>query len=449
MRKDETLDRLADTINVAQFVAFEPTPDGPSQTYARVFGSNPNQRFANVEEAVSSLFSQSGERSVNVRSYLPHDKQSKEFLYGLKSASEAVEAVRRLTAEGLYTIANETIDVSDGGVSGVVLGDVIEFAPDATPRAVEGSDSASLPREIGLAILETVYGFRPAVDLPSEIRLEFSLHPRPRGWCHGHTIGWEFETVDDFTDEARFVWPNTFSRMIGDKLFGLLVAHQLGLPVPRTLAISRRVAPFSFGSDTGSAEVWLRTSPREQQPGRYSTVKGWTDPFRLLAEEDSDGEAIAAVLSQAAVAPRWSGASIVLANGRIVVEGTAGEGAGLMLGEVGMQPLPANVTAAVVAVHESLDRLGPVRFEWVHDGSQIWIVQLHRGVSQSSETMIVPGEARHWLPFDPEQGLAALREIIRTLPAEHGIELARGVGLTSHVADVLRRAGVPSRFVKP
>lgn len=449
MRKDETLNRLADSINVAQFVAFEPKPEGPSQTFARVFGSQPNERFADVDEAVSTLFARSGEASVNVRSYLPHDKQSKEFVYGLKSAGEAAATVRRLTAEGLYTIANETIDVSDGGVSGVVLGDVIEFAPDATPRAVEGSDAASLPREMGMGMLTTVYGFRPAIDLPPDTRLEFSLHPRPRGWRHGHTLGWEFETVDNFSPKARLLWPNAFSRMIGDKLFGLLVAHHLGMPVPRTLAIARRVAPFSFGAETGSSEIWLRTSPPEQQPGRYSTVEGWTDPFRLLAEEDPGGGAIASVLSQAAVTPHWSGASIVLADGQIVVEGTSGVGVGLMLSEADMQPLPEEVTGSVLAIHRRLGSLGPVRFEWVPDGSQAWVVQLHRGASQSSENMIVPGEARHWLAFDPGQGLAGLRDFLRTLPAEHGIELTRTVGLTSHIADVLRRAGVPSRFANP
>jgi hypothetical protein len=34
---------------------------------------------------------------------------------------------RSLAMEGYYTIVNETIDVADGGVSGVALGNVIEF----------------------------------------------------------------------------------------------------------------------------------------------------------------------------------------------------------------------------------------------------------------------------------------------------------------------------------
>jgi len=38
--------------------------------------------------------------------------------------------VRNMSAEGLFVIANETVDVSDGGVSGVIQGGVAEFAPD-------------------------------------------------------------------------------------------------------------------------------------------------------------------------------------------------------------------------------------------------------------------------------------------------------------------------------
>jgi hypothetical protein len=447
MRKDETLDSLAETINVAQFVAFEPTPAGPRQTFARISGRAANARFATPEDAVANLFESSGEKSLNVRSYLPEDKQSKEFVYGLRSVDDVIETLRRLTSEGLHTIVNETVDVTDGGVSGVVLGNVIEFAPDATPRAVEKDGAASLPRHIGLGILETVYGFRPPIDVPPDLRLEFSVHPRPRGWRHGHTLGWEFETVANFSGDAHFKWPNAFSRMIGDKLFGLLVAQHLGLNVPRTVAIPRRVSPFSFGEATGSAEVWIRTCPREQQPGEYMTARGWMDPFQLLADEDPAGEAIASILSQAAVRGQWSGASLVLADGRIVVEGKAGEGSAFMAGAAKAEPLPARVKSEVLAIHAITEQLGPIRFEWVHDGESVWIVQLHRGASRSTETMIFPGEPGRWVRFDPEKGLGALRTLLGELGEDTGVEFEREVGRTSHMADVLRRAEIPSRFV--
>jgi glutathione synthase/RimK-type ligase-like ATP-grasp enzyme len=54
-------------------------------------------------------------------------------------------------------------------------------------------------------------------------------------------------------------WPNRFSSILGDKAYGLLMANLAGVPVPRTLVIGRRIAPFTFGDVTGSFEFWTRT----------------------------------------------------------------------------------------------------------------------------------------------------------------------------------------------
>ena len=51
----------------------------------------------------------------------------------------------RLAGEGYLTIVNETIDIHDGGISGVALAGIVEFAPDDTPRAVEQPGVAALP----------------------------------------------------------------------------------------------------------------------------------------------------------------------------------------------------------------------------------------------------------------------------------------------------------------
>ena len=42
-RKDASLDRLAELINVAQFVSYEPARDEPKQAYSRVLGEQPNR----------------------------------------------------------------------------------------------------------------------------------------------------------------------------------------------------------------------------------------------------------------------------------------------------------------------------------------------------------------------------------------------------------------------
>lgn len=160
--KDEVLDSLARLGNVAQFVAFRPDgSDLPRQSFARIAGHEPNELFLDPREAIDALLASSGEGKVNVRSYLPDEPRSREFVYGLATPHAAIGALHRLTAEGMHTIVDKTIDVSDGGVSGVVQGETIEFAPDDTPRCVEKPGVASLSFNHGIEILRTVYGFPP------------------------------------------------------------------------------------------------------------------------------------------------------------------------------------------------------------------------------------------------------------------------------------------------
>jgi hypothetical protein len=445
-RKDASLDRLAEVINVAQFVSYEPHHSRPKQAYSRVLGEEPNRTFSSVAEVAKILLARSADRSVNVRSFSPDNPLSREFIYGLTQADDVVDAVARLAREGLNTIVNETVDIHDGGVSGVLLGNMIEFAPDDTPRAVEKSGTASLPLGWGLRLLATVYGFEPDLAVPENTRLEFSLHPRPHGWRHTHTLGWEIAEHRGLGRLPIAQWPNRFSRMVGDKVFGLLVAHHIGLPVPRTTVINRRVAPFTFGQRTGSFEIWCRTAPTEQMPGKFTTTRGWSDPFRIMANEDPDHELIASILGQAAVEPLYSGASVVLQTGEIATEGLRGAGDTFMQGIAKGEALPTTILADVRRLHADAAELGPVRFEWVHDGERAWIVQLHRGATRSSADVLVPGQARQWTVFDISKGLEELRDLIAKLEPGFGVELQGEVGLTSHIADVIRKANVPARM---
>lgn len=445
-RKDESLDRLANSVNVAQFVSFSPG-EQIKQEYSRVLGYSPNHVFSGVSEAVEALMENSPESSLNVRSFTPEDPRSNEFLYGLTNVDDVEVAVKRIAGMGLFVIVNETVDVNDGGVSGVCQGGTIEFAPDDTPRCVEKAGVTSLPKSWALGILEKVYGFTVGVDFGSEFRLEFSIHPKPRGWKHTHVLGWELENIGETQIEAAMVWPNLFSQLIGDKAFGLLVGAEIGLPVPKTTVISRRVAPFTFGKETGCAERWIRTCPREQVAGKFTTHHGWLDPFKLLAEEDPSGDQIASVISQDAVRASYSGALIVGADGKSIIEGRKGGGEELMQGTVLPEKLPDHIIDDVMDLYASAYKhLGPVRFEWVHDHERAWVVQLHRGATETTATVLVPGEASQWRRFDISQGLEALRgELSRLLPDE-GLILVGQVGLTSHVADVVRKAGRPARL---
>ncbi|CAE7351947.1 unnamed protein product [Symbiodinium necroappetens] len=464
LRKDEALDQLAERINVAQFVAYAPTPQGPEQTFSRVRGHSPNTHFPDLRAAAEELLRRGADRAVNLRSYLPQDPRSKPFHYGLDRLDDIVQVAEDALADGFFVILNETVDVNDGGVSGVVEGGIVEFAPDDTPRCVEKPGTASLPLDWARQVLALVYGFDPELPVGAGERLEFSLHPQPRGWRGTQTLGWEVEEVGAHALTPRLAWPNRFSRLIGDKAYGLLMAHLAGARVPLTSVFARRLPgrPFSFGAQTGGRDVWVRTCPIEPVPGRYATHHGWVEPFALLQAEDPEPREwtdpdlhlsdlrhiLASAVVQAGVPAAWSGAYYVDAEGRGLAEGVAGAGDAFMLGAQAPQELPAGLRGEIEREAARLAEVfGPVRFEWVHDGEALWVVQLHRGRTASQGAVIVPGAAARWERFEVAEGLGALRARLEKLPPDCGLEVVGRVGLTSHVADVLRRAGVPARLV--
>ncbi len=447
--KDEVLDRLAvGGANVAQFVSFSPNLQ---QRYCRVRSEPANKQFNSISDAVDAMIVRSPDRTVNVRSYQPESPKSREFVYGVDSGKEAAEHVVRLAAQGLFTIVNETIDVSDGGVSGVVHGATIEFSPDDTPRCVEKPGTAALAREHGMRLLSAVYGFEPNLAFPLESRVEFSIHPNRRGVFGNHTVIWEVEDQPIPPSRPQTMWPNRFSRLLGDKTFGLLIAWVTGLKVPRTVVVNRRVAPFWFGDSTGTGETWIRTAPFEQRPGKFTTKHGWADPFRLLAEEDPTGDYLASVLSQDGVDALASGAFTWVGKDdveEVLVEGVSGHGDDFMLGRTKPEQLPTKVLKAVENTAHSIRKsLGLCRGEWVFDGASVWTVQLHRLTGANEPQVIVPGTPATYHSFSVAEGLEALRALVDSIAnLDEGIELVGDVGITSHFGDVLRQARIPSRL---
>jgi hypothetical protein len=235
-------------------------------------------------------------------------------------------------------IINETVDVNDGGVSGVAHGDVVEFAPGETPRVVETGRVVSVSRDVGERLLQTVYAFTPELPKQKDLRIEFSIHPIRRGFAHEHTIIWELQEVPIDHLHAIPRWPNAFSEFIGDKAFGLLLAYAFGLRVPRTTVLSRDVAPFTFGDSTGSDVKWLRTAPKTPEPGFFPTVRGWTDPFELMRIVEGH-ERLSSILVQDEVIAHSSGALLTGRNEKPIIEGVTGFGDEFMLGRVGPSQL--------------------------------------------------------------------------------------------------------------
>jgi hypothetical protein len=444
--KDEGLDRLANRGNVAQFASFSPDLEA---RYSRVRGFPNNHVFASPSEAARALLAGSATESVNVRSFLPSQPRANEFIYGIVEAEKAASEVQRLGSTGLYSIINETIDVDDGGVSGVLHGDLLEFSPGDTPRAVEKPGVASLPSAVGRGLLETVYGFEVELAFAPQQRVEFSIHPLRAGHSLGHTILWEIEEADQPLSNRSISWPNNFSRFIGDKAFGLLLAAHAGLPVPRTTVISRRCAPFTFGARTGSGDTWIRTVPAEPVPGRFVTQRGWTDPFVLMNADDPTGLRLAAVLAQDGVSAEFSGAALVTGAGETVIEGVRGFGDDFMLGKAGPEEIPSHVVKSVNALADAaMESLSTVHMEWAHDGDRAWVLQLHQGDVASSRCEIYSGGTSTEVRFSVKDGLEALRSLVAGIGPDVGVVLVGDVGLTSHFGDVLRKARIPSRIEK-
>lgn len=452
MLKDEILHALSANHNVAQFVSFGPgTSPMPRYSALKGLRIHPEDGLS-LDALTAAVMDESADSSVNIRCFRADTPNGNPFHYGITDPNVAADLVRARASEGFYTIVNETIDVLDGGISGVAEGGIVEFAPGDTPRGVEGGDSARMPITLAASLLEIVYGFE--VELPDTAeRVEFSIHPLRVGVRHSHQIVWEATPSSSGPLAADVTWPNKFSRLLGDKVFGLLVAAGVGASVPRTRVFSRSVAPFEFGSPTRTGETWIRTAPVDRTPGKYSTQRGWRDPFVLLHEEDPTGKHIASVLAQDGVDARYSGAAMAR-EGSVhpIVEGVAGYGDEFMLGQLGPECIPATIVCDVEDAFRSLtEALGTVSCEWVHDGASVWIVQVHRAHEAASEGVVVSGEPKSgWLVFEEGQTLEDLKRLVDEAHVlQKGILLKARVGLTSHVGDVLRRAKIPARMGQP
>ena len=360
-------------------------------------------------------------------------------------ADDVLATLRARAGEGLHTIANETVDVDDGGVSGVALGGLVEFAPGDTPRSVERPGTVALAHDDALALLGTVYGFTPDLDSRPGERVEFSIHPLVAGVRQTHTIVWEAERVDPVRLTHRLAWPNRFSRFIGDKAFGLLVADLHGLPVPATTVVGRRLAPFRFGRPTGTGERWLRTCPAEPAPGRFLTQRGWRDPFALLAAEDPSGRPSPPCSPRTASAPAGSGAASTppAASWSRACPGPARTscwpGPRRPRSRPGAPRRPRARRPGRRRPRPGPLRVGPRRRRRLGGPAP-------PATAAATGTTIHPGTPSRWRRFDPSLGLEHLRRLIATVAPDEGIEIAGDVGVTSHAGDLLRRASIPSRL---
>jgi hypothetical protein len=457
MLKDVQIDLIAQQgVNVAQFVSFGPDK---KQRYHRIRGVSQDIQFGNLKEAISAIYA-AGVSTVNIRTFLPDRPDGNPFIYGpdngLSNNPEKVsQLANRLVREGYFIIINETIDIMDGGISGVAIANRFEFSSRDNPRCVEKPGCATLPRPMALKLIESVYGVELRWPYSANFRVEWTVTTAPCGYLAMRYMIWQVEKIRGRLSTAPILpkWPNRFSEDIGDKAFGLLIAYLLGFPVPQTRVFSRVVPYFQFGVATNDSQsLWVRTCPLRQEPGLFTTKRGWLDPFSLMQREDPEGKKISSILVQDGIDAKYSGAALTDNNFRLIVEGKAGFGDDFMIGKARPSgKIPKKVVEDVELYWKQLKRnLGPVRLEWVHDGYRLWIVQLHVGKSESYNTVIYPGSPDNFVEFNVNKGLEELRALVKYIQKKgNGIVLIGDVGVTSHFGDLLRRNKIPSIIRRP
>jgi hypothetical protein len=459
--KDEVLDHIACTANVAQFVSFAPG-SSLQQRFCRINGYQPNHNFNSPEEAISALLHNATEKKVNIRSYTPETPEGNPFIKRLESVDEVMSKIRNLAEDKyLYTIVNEVIDECDGGVSGVSHRGVIEFAPDTTPRCVDDPEieTSVFPFEIGMTVLKTIYGFEPDLKGREGARVEFSIHPKPSGWRKRHTIIWQLEQRPREKIKTTIQWPNRFSRMLGDKTYGLILASSVGFSVPLTMVFCRRLFPFIFGESTGSSEKITRTSPETKEPGYYLSARGWHDPYavlegQILAPAERKWTPLPAPLSsvliQQVVPAKYSGRALYSGSNKIEIRGVAGKGDAFMLGEQEHEILPNEVILNINDTLKKMNQLiGPCNIEWVFDGSTVWVVQVNNAKLKNQK--INTDSRFEWVPFIYSKNrIEDFRKTVFELRGtDKGINVIGKVSPLSHLGEIAEIYDVPVMFSRP
>lgn len=492
--KDDVLVTLAKKCNIAQFVSYG--PDG-ERRHCCICGNEADlMKSASRGETIQLLLDKSIDHSINIRTFLPEQWSGNPFIVCLTDINVICNHIDELTSKGYYVIVHESIDVHDGGISCVLENGVVEFVPGDTPRFVEKVSELPIPRlmvDDFITFLRPIYkgistferlckeGYLSTAEDDDSLfdyckdRVEFSLHPRSCGYKNDKIIIWEIardsqSAYDALTSynvfsnrHSCYDWPNAFSQHIGDKAYGLLVANMFTKHVPQTAVClrSQKVESFVFGTYISIADVWTRTCPNVQVPGKYATIHGYVNPYELMDKEDPDNEALVSCIIQNGIPAKYSGAYICDGYGKTAIEGVRSYGDSYMQGAEKEQ-LPDDVKWAVEVMGRKLycHLHSHVRFEWVYDGVDVWIVQLHMGTVESDieHRVIYKDEVSRYVDYHPADGLDKLRELIKTIDAEaaastwhmkKGVRVVGNVGMSSHIADVLRKAHIGSYIFIP
>ena len=440
--------------NVAQFVSFD---DKGKVEYYSLKEDVWEPDYRNKALLLNNLLKYATYGKVNIRTYKLDDNMSHPFIQNLSTIDEIYSYLEKFKEQKLYTIVSETVVTNDGGVSGIMDSDIVEFAPGITPRDIENLSSieiAKLPREMGCAILECIYGTTLApFKYEKNKRIEFSTHPKPIGSSNNNKLFWQIDKSTAHIDAPDICWPNSFSKMIGDKTYGLMVAYFLGFNVPCTTVYNKndRVPNFTFGRYTKSKKVWTRSCPSESQPGKYPTFPKYvkSSKFFKLCGDYPD---MVACIHQDEVNAKYSGGMIIDRDYNVWIDGVKGFGDHFMMGDVNNTiQLPDKIYKLVKVVGLELSRKinNSIKVEWVVDhNNEFWVLQLRVDDSVKACSTIVDVECfGNYVEYDPlgDTGLIKLRKLVDDIKdTGDGIVVKRKIGITSHVADILRKNKIPS-----
>jgi hypothetical protein len=456
--RDVRVSEIGKTYSVAQYVSLD-ADLSPRTSVLNTSSALPRDPKAHL----SALFDSAPSHRVNVRIFSPGTSTGALFFSAVETVEGVIELITNHIVEQGYAIVSEMIDLDDGGVAGVLYGDIVEFKQGETPKFVDRQRSDSFPqlrRDAAERMLQAIYG--SDVDLSKisdSMRVEFSTHPQECGTPPARFLVWDCYEVAPQHSKPRLVWPNSFSEWLGDKCFGLLAAWCMDFRVPKTLAVLNplmwdpvsgrgrsRWTPaggVAFGEETGGHRVWTRTCPAHRMPGRYPTFSTRHDPFALMLRADPEGKHLRSVLDQQDVAAEYSGAGQVT-EGALIIEGVSGTGTDLMMGTQSPEQLPTIVGSSI---HELSQKLyacfGACRFEWAWKERCAWLLQVNLLTSQIGDTATISQIRSNYIEFDPDTGLDELDRVIRSAKLEdRDVLIIKRVGITSHVCELLNGAGV-------
>lgn len=458
--RDERMIAISGSANIANFVSF----DGSGRLRFARLGTRSLRNSSQVplKDLLENLLSSVGR--VNLRFFAPGASTGARMVPDVSDLKTLFMTSEQCIAEDGYVIVSEAIALDDGGISGVVVHDVVEFMNGVTPRFVDQSTSKfpQLPTSVGEKMLRAIYGNDVNLLLfDKELRVEFSVHPNPVGHLGRRMIVWDaYHAPASSALRPMIEWPNVYSDWLGDKLYGLLVADAVGLTVPKSVgwlhprieseheSVFERWTPslgVRFGQDTGSTDEWLRSSPSRRDPGKYPTLKSSSkmDPLDWMAQIDPNGRNIRSVVQQQNVRSVYSGAA-ECGQGATLIEGVAGSGESYMLGRRVPEHIPKPVERNVRLMADQIfAAFGASRFEWAFDGDQTWLLQVNQKFVEDRSPIEVEVEGKKYVDFDPTEGLERLAEVIIVAKeADATVRLGRRVGLTSHVCELLHRADV-------